>query len=101
MIKTKQMAMVNILGGQVDLVPEFVPWYGSNDAVAKCALDLLRHPEKLEAQRARLRDLIQTIDRQGASMNVANMAIAMMDRHPRTKKDDVNARGGFHRGAGA
>jgi lipid-A-disaccharide synthase len=80
MIKTKKMAMVNILAGQIELVPEFVPWYGSNDAVADCALDLLRHPEKLEAQRETLRELISSIDRPGASVNVAKMAMEMMGR---------------------
>ena len=28
-IKTKKIALVNILAGNVDLVPEFVPWHGS------------------------------------------------------------------------
>ena len=47
LLRTKKIAMVNILAGQIDLVPEFIPWYGSNQPVIDCALDLLRNPEKL------------------------------------------------------
>jgi len=81
MIKTKKMAMVNILAGQVELVPEFIPWYGTSDAVAACALGLLKNPQKLEAQRGKLRELIAAIDRPGASINVARMALDMMGAH--------------------
>ena len=49
LVKTKKIALVNILAGQTDLVPEFIPWYGSNQPVADCAIDLLKHPEKLAA----------------------------------------------------
>jgi lipid-A-disaccharide synthase len=41
LVKTKKIAMVNILAGQTDLVPEFIPWYGSVDAVAGCAIVLV------------------------------------------------------------
>jgi lipid-A-disaccharide synthase len=78
LIKTPKLAMVNILAGNGDVVPEFIPWYGSNDGVAGCALDLLKHPEKLVEQRGKLRALIATIDRPGASMNAARMAMEMM-----------------------
>jgi lipid-A-disaccharide synthase len=79
LIKTKKLAMVNILAGEGEIVPEFIPWYGSNDRVAACALDLLGHPEKLGEQRRKLRELIATIDRPGASMNAARMAMEMMN----------------------
>ncbi|HTL28398.1 MAG TPA: lipid-A-disaccharide synthase [Tepidisphaeraceae bacterium] len=79
LIKTKKIAMVNILAGQIDLVPEFIPWYGSNEPVAKCAIDLLNHPEKLEEQRRKLRELMATLDKPGASMNAAKLAIELMD----------------------
>jgi len=70
--------MVNILAGNIDLVPEFVPWHGSPDAVAQCAIDMLHHPEKLAEQREGLIKVIRPLDRPGASMNVAKMAIEMM-----------------------
>jgi lipid A disaccharide synthetase len=78
LIKTKKIAMVNILAGQIDLVPEFIPWYGSNQPVIDCALDLLRHPEKLREQREKLDGLMKTIDQPGASMNTAKLAISLL-----------------------
>lgn len=79
LIKTRKIAMVNILAGQTDLVPEFIPWYGSNAPVAECAIDLLKHPEKLSEQRQKLTKLIRTIERPGASMNVAKLAMELMN----------------------
>lgn len=80
LIKTKKIALVNILAGQIDLVPEFIPWYGSNQPVADAAIDLLAHLEKLEDQRKKLNDLVATLDRQGASDNVAQLALGMIGR---------------------
>jgi lipid-A-disaccharide synthase len=78
LIKTKKIAMVNILAGQIELVPEFIPWYGSNRPVMECALDLLRHPEKLRAQREKLDALMTPIDKPGASMNAAKLGLDLM-----------------------
>ncbi len=80
LVKTKKIAMVNILAGQTDAVPEFIPWYGPVNAVANCAIDLLNHPEKLTAQRQRLIEIIEPISKPGASMNVAKMAMEMIGR---------------------
>lgn len=78
LLRTRKIALVNILAGQIDLVPEFIPWYGSNEPVANFSIDLLKHPEKLDDQRAKLNDLIATLDKRGASMNVAKIAMEMM-----------------------
>lgn len=78
LVKTKKIAMVNILAGQTDLVPEFIPWYGGVDTVADCAIELLRSPEKLADQRRKLIELIDPISKPGASMNVAKIAMEMM-----------------------
>jgi lipid-A-disaccharide synthase len=78
LIKTKKIAMVNILAGQIDLVPEIIPWHGSNQPVADLAIDLLKHPEKLKDQRIKLRELMTPLSIPGASMNVAKMALDMM-----------------------
>jgi lipid-A-disaccharide synthase len=79
-VKTKKIAMVNILAGQVDLVPEFIPWYGSNEPVAACAIELLKHPEKLAEQRSKLRELMKPMEAPGASMRAAELAISLMNR---------------------
>jgi lipid-A-disaccharide synthase len=93
-IKSKKIALVNILAGNIELVPEFVPWYGSNDPVAECALNLLKHPESLAQQRASLSQLIATLDRPGASANVARMAMEMMrGESPKKNAGDTNVAG--------
>jgi lipid-A-disaccharide synthase len=79
LLRTKKIAMVNILAGQIDLVPEFIPWYGSNQPVIDCALDLLRNPQKLRDQREKLDALMKTIDKPGASMNVARLALELIN----------------------
>jgi lipid-A-disaccharide synthase len=78
LIKTRKIAMVNILAGQIDLVPEFIPWYGSNAPVADCAIDLLQHPEKLADQRQKLAKLMKQLDEPGASKNAAKLAMELM-----------------------
>jgi lipid-A-disaccharide synthase len=80
LLTTKKIAMVNILAGQIDLVPEFIPWHGSNQPVIDCALDLLRHPEKLAEQREKLDRLMSTLDQPGASMNVARIAMELINK---------------------
>jgi hypothetical protein len=47
--------------------------------VAKLAIDFLRDPGKLSAQRAKLDELVSSLDHPGASMNVAKMALEMLD----------------------
>ena len=60
------------------IVPEFIPWYGSNAPVAEYALEMLRDPRKLTTQRKRLARLVQTLDQPGASMNAAKLAMDML-----------------------
>jgi lipid-A-disaccharide synthase len=79
LLRTKKIAMVNILAGQIDLVPEFIPWYGPNQPVIDCTVDLLRHPEKLREQREKLEVLMSTLDKPGASMNAAHLALDLME----------------------
>jgi lipid-A-disaccharide synthase len=98
LMKTRTFALVNLLAGgkppdQTDdrsthIVPEFVPWYGSSAPVAKLAIQLLQHPEQRSEQQAKVRALVQTLDRPGASDNVARIAMEMIqdrDRHAITE----------------
>jgi len=90
LLKARTFALVNVLanGGQVrggtHLVPEFVPWYGSNEPVAREALGMLKEPSKLEEQRRKLRDLVATLDKPGGSDNVAKLALSMMEEKKAT-----------------
>jgi lipid-A-disaccharide synthase len=92
LMRTRTYALVNLLaadpqlaaGGRVTsdmhIVPEFIPWYGSTDPVANHAIDLLRHPDKLDAQRQRLAALTSKLDKPGASMRTAQIAMEMLEK---------------------
>jgi lipid-A-disaccharide synthase len=83
-LRARTFALVNVLaaGGEVrageHVVPEFVPWYGSNEPAAREALEMLREPAKLEAQRQKLRKLVATLDQPGASDRTARLALGMI-----------------------
>lgn len=91
LVPTRTFALVNLLAskdptdqtqatGADHLVDEFVPWYGSGEPLARTALDLLHHPERLADQRQKLRQLVQSLDHPGASDKTAQLAIEMMNR---------------------
>ncbi|HET6251955.1 MAG TPA: hypothetical protein VFE47_29995 [Tepidisphaeraceae bacterium] len=84
LVPTRTFALVNVLAekaglGEGHLVTEIVPW-NKEEPLAGAAMDLLDHPEKLESQRRDLATLIAPLDRPGASMNVAKMAMEMTER---------------------
>jgi lipid-A-disaccharide synthase len=80
-INTRTYSLVNLLNdSREDIVPEFVPWYGSNVPVAEKALEYLHDPKLLLEQRHRLSQLIRGLNKPGASRNVANLAIELMSR---------------------
>jgi lipid-A-disaccharide synthase len=78
LVKTRTFSLVNLLSDDNRLVPEYVPWYGSNRPVFLHALDYLRNPEMLAKQRERLLALVARLDREGASANTARMALKLM-----------------------
>jgi lipid-A-disaccharide synthase len=80
LIKARTYSLVNVLSDYHEhIVPEFIPWHGSNEPVARCAIDLLQNPQKLAEQRQKLLHVIQALDRPGASMNTARLAVSMME----------------------
>jgi lipid-A-disaccharide synthase len=91
LVPTRTFALVNLLAATnptdqthasraEHLVEEFVPWHGSGEPLARAALELLHHPERLAAQREKLRKLVETLDHPGASDKTARLAMEMMDR---------------------
>lgn len=87
-VKTRTYSLVNLLNDSPQhIVPEFIPWYGSNRPVADLALDYLKNPKKLDQQREKLTRLVQALDTPGASMSVAKLALAMMERGKRMIND--------------
>jgi lipid-A-disaccharide synthase len=85
LINTRTFALVNVLaagpnaGPDRHIVPEFVPWFGDARPVAKLAIEFLRDPAKLTAQREKLDELVRSLDHPGASLNVAKMALDMLN----------------------
>jgi lipid-A-disaccharide synthase len=91
LVPTRTFALVNLLAasnptdqkqatGADHLVPEFVPWHGSGEPLARAALELLHHPERLAGQHEKLRRLVDTLDHPGASDKTARLALEMIDR---------------------
>lgn len=79
LIITKKFSLVNLLAPRDEWVaPEFIPWFSDPEPVAKKAIEFLRDPAILKRQHERLLRLIKDLDRPGASMNVAKMAMGMM-----------------------
>ncbi len=79
LIKTRTYSLVNLLSDvRRHIVPEFIPWYGSNEPVARYVIDMLKHPERLDQQRGQLQQLVRTLDKPGASMNAARIAVEMI-----------------------
>jgi lipid-A-disaccharide synthase len=80
LVKTRTYSLVNLLNdSRQQVVPEFIPWYGSNRPVADMALDFLKNPQMMSEQRDRLTELVKKLDRPGASMNVAKLAMQMIN----------------------
>jgi lipid-A-disaccharide synthase len=78
-IKTRTYSLVNLLNDtRQEIVPEFVPWYGSIQPVASKALEYLQNPQLLAEQRDRMKNLIRGLNRPGASRNVAKLALDLM-----------------------
>lgn len=95
LVPTRTFAVVNLLASKnptdqtqatgVDhLVAEFVPWYGSGKPLARAALALLHHPERLLDQRQKLQRLVETLDHPGASDKTARLALNLIDLRSKT-----------------
>ena len=81
LVKTRTFSLVNLLAPErKHIVPEFIPWFGSNGPVFEAALEMLKSPEKLADQRGELQKLVRSLDQAGASNNTARMAIELMAR---------------------
>lgn len=84
LVRIRTFAMINLLANDgrdepdKHIVPEFIPWNGPVDAVADRAIALLRDPAALQAMRDQMRAVVATIDKPGASMNVARMAMTLL-----------------------
>jgi lipid-A-disaccharide synthase len=82
LINTPHLSIPNILAGR-RIVPEFMPYFRSPDAITARAVELFSNPIKLQKMREDLRATIQPIVRPGAAANTARELSAMLDATPR------------------
>lgn len=84
MIRTRTFGLVNLLANQgIDdpsnhICPEFIPWYGSVEPVARQAIELLKNPSMLMEQKSNLRPMIEMIATPGASQRVTRLALDLI-----------------------
>ncbi|HQY88122.1 MAG TPA: hypothetical protein PK402_05650, partial [Tepidisphaeraceae bacterium] len=89
MIRTRTFGLVNLLAndGRDDpsshICPEFIPWYGSVEPVARRAIEMLKNPSILSDQKSKMRAMIQEIAKPGASERVAQMALDLINSKAR------------------
>jgi lipid-A-disaccharide synthase len=85
LVKTRTYSLVNLLSDDKHpIVPEFIPWFGSNAPVIAKTLEYLENPALLAEQRRRLDGLIHTLRKPGASRNAARVAIELMEARGKT-----------------
>jgi lipid-A-disaccharide synthase len=79
LVRTRTFALVNLLNeGRRHIVPEFIPWFGEPETVANTAIQFLSDPAMRTAQVDEMAKLIASLDKPGASMNVAKLAMGMI-----------------------
>jgi lipid-A-disaccharide synthase len=88
-VKIPSFALVNILAERAAtqqgkpprrIVPEFMPWNGSDEPVAKLAIEMLQNVTRRLDQRNNLLKVAASLDQPGASLRTAQIAIDMMQQ---------------------
>jgi lipid-A-disaccharide synthase len=79
MVRTRTFALVNLLNeSRQHIVPEFIPWFGDPEPIANSAIHFLNNPGGRNDQVNRLAKMLSSLDKPGASMNVAKIAMEMI-----------------------
>lgn len=79
LITTRHLSIPNILADR-EIVPEFMPYYRSTDAIAALAVEWLSTPETLAGIRKDLRETIRPILKSGAAGNTARELAALLEQ---------------------
>jgi lipid-A-disaccharide synthase len=77
LLKTKYLSLVNILADK-DLVPEFMPYFGSVEPIVESIEQLLEDKDKLVQLSAQLIELAEPLAKEKACEAVAAIAIEML-----------------------
>jgi lipid A disaccharide synthetase len=90
LVNARTFSLVNLLNdGRQKIVPEFVPWYGSNEPVIQTVLEMLQKPEMLSEQREKVQLVIRGLNRPGASKNAARLAMDLMEGRADTEMGGI------------
>ena len=79
LVPQRPMCLVNILAGRV-IVPEFMPWYGSADPVARKVLELLADKKALAETSQQLLKVTEPLKRGGTAARTAQMLLDLADK---------------------
>jgi len=77
-VRVKHLAMPNLLAGE-EIYPEFIQHKATPDNIARAALELLNHPERREAVKAKLAQIIKSLGEPGASRRAAKAVLSLLE----------------------
>jgi lipid-A-disaccharide synthase len=80
MLTTKYLSLPNILAGR-EIVPEFMPYYSSTDAIAEQAISLLADEPKRATMVTEMRNIVAPLRRIMASRRTAHLLLALIESH--------------------
>ncbi|MBI9016824.1 MAG: lipid-A-disaccharide synthase [Phycisphaerae bacterium] len=80
LLKIKYIALVNILADKM-LVPEFVPFEGSEEEIVHKALGILSNDQRRSAMRQELHELMEPIIKPGAAANTIKIIKQMLPKY--------------------
>ncbi|TMQ01800.1 MAG: lipid-A-disaccharide synthase [Verrucomicrobia bacterium] len=78
-LRVKHLAMPNLLAGE-EIYPEFIQHGATPDNIARATLELLNHPERRSAMKARLAQVAKSLGEQGASRRAAKGVLSLLDQ---------------------
>ena len=78
-VRVKHLAMPNLLAGD-EIYPEFIQHKATPDNIARTVLELLHHPERRDAVRARLAQVIKSLGEPGASRRAAKAVLRLLEQ---------------------
>ena len=78
-LRVKHLAMPNLLAGE-EIYPEFIQHGATPDNIARAALELLNHPERRSAMKARLAQVAKSLGEPGASRRAAKGVLSLLDQ---------------------
>jgi len=94
LIRTPYLSLVNILAGE-QLVPEFMPYYASPEAVANEVTELLANEPRRQRMAARLAEISGQLYRENVSQTVASMVLTLAKSHVRPTSGPLGSTAGI------